>query len=104
MIVFLGYIISFPLLGIFSIFPLSLSLFITPMIYHESLAHVCNSLHYHSLINYILSLFPPLSPSLSDIPTWLKSLRLHKYQSLFVDMTYEELLGITEEFLHKKVT
>ncbi|XP_067011655.2 protein Smaug homolog 1 [Anabrus simplex] len=34
-----------------------------------------------------------------DVPTWLKSLRLHKYVSLFATLTYEEMLGLTEERL-----
>ena len=34
---------------------------------------------------------------------WLKSLRLHKYQDLFQSMTYQEMMGITEEFLEQKV-
>ena len=33
---------------------------------------------------------------------WLKSLRLHKYANIFVDLTYEEMLNLSEEFLEKK--
>ena len=40
---------------------------------------------------------------LVDVPGWLKTLRLHKYQSLFADMSYEDLLATTEEFLESKV-
>lgn len=34
-----------------------------------------------------------------DVPTWLKSLRLHKYAYLFQQMTYEEMLSVSEEWL-----
>ncbi|PSN56961.1 hypothetical protein C0J52_10865 [Blattella germanica] len=34
-----------------------------------------------------------------DVPAWLKSLRLHKYAQLFAQLTYEEMLGLTEEQL-----
>ncbi|CAG0884997.1 unnamed protein product [Darwinula stevensoni] len=34
-----------------------------------------------------------------DVPMWLKSLRLHKYLHLFAHMTYEEMMGLTEEKL-----
>ncbi|KAK7502826.1 hypothetical protein BaRGS_00006076 [Batillaria attramentaria] len=40
-----------------------------------------------------------------DVPVWLKTLRLHKYSYLFRQMTYEEMLSITEEWLEaQKVT
>uniref|UniRef100_H2UQ35 Protein Smaug homolog 1 n=1 Tax=Takifugu rubripes TaxID=31033 RepID=H2UQ35_TAKRU len=40
-----------------------------------------------------------------DVPTWLKSLRLHKYASLFSTMTYDEMMSLTEEQLEaQKVT
>lgn len=34
-----------------------------------------------------------------DVPMWLKSLRLHKYAYLFQQMTYEEMMNLTEEWL-----
>ncbi|XP_048734803.1 protein Smaug homolog 1-like isoform X2 [Ostrea edulis] len=34
-----------------------------------------------------------------DVPTWLKSLRLHKYAYLFQQMTYEEMLNVSEGWL-----
>ncbi|XP_062619622.1 protein Smaug homolog 1-like [Saccostrea cucullata] len=34
-----------------------------------------------------------------DVPTWLKSLRLHKYAYLFQQMTFEEMLSVSEEWL-----
>lgn len=41
----------------------------------------------------------------SDVPTWLKSLRLHKYAALFSTMTYDEMMSLTEEQLEaQKVT
>lgn len=40
-----------------------------------------------------------------DVPAWLKSLRLHKYASLFSTMTYDEMMSLTEEQLEaQKVT
>ena len=36
---------------------------------------------------------------MEDVPNWLKSLRLHKYQYLFAKLTYEDMLGLTEEKL-----
>ena len=39
----------------------------------------------------------------TDVPLWLKSLRLHKYQYLFVDLTYEEMLQMAEEHLEDEV-
>ncbi|XP_058484735.1 protein Smaug homolog 1 isoform X1 [Solea solea] len=40
-----------------------------------------------------------------DVPTWLKSLRLHKYAALFSTMTYDEMMSLTEEQLEsQKVT
>lgn len=35
---------------------------------------------------------------------WLKSLRLHKYQVLFADMEYEQMLTITEDYLTDQVS
>ncbi|CAH1792402.1 unnamed protein product [Owenia fusiformis] len=36
---------------------------------------------------------------MKDVPIWLKGLRLHKYATLFQTLTYEEMLGLTEQFL-----
>lgn len=33
---------------------------------------------------------------MKDVPAWLKSLRLHKYAALFSQMTYDEMMGLTE--------
>ncbi len=45
-----------------------------------------------------------LSSSLvTDVPMWLKSLRLHKYQALFDGCTYEQMLDIDESYLEEKV-
>jgi hypothetical protein len=38
----------------------------------------------------------------TDVPAWLKSLRLHKYSWLFASMTYEEMLALTEEALEAR--
>lgn len=37
-----------------------------------------------------------------DVPLWLKGLRLHKYASLFQQMTYEEMLNLNEEWLEQQ--
>lgn len=51
-----------------------------------------------------LSLSPlSIPPPLLDVPQWLKSLRLHKYQYLFADLTYEEMLQMKENYLEEKV-
>ncbi|XP_039623958.1 protein Smaug homolog 2 isoform X1 [Polypterus senegalus] len=40
---------------------------------------------------------------MKDVPTWLKSLRLHKYAALFSQMTYEEMMTLTEQHLESQV-
>lgn len=42
-----------------------------------------------------------MSPS--DVPAWLKSLRLHKYAGLFSTMTYDEMMSLTEQQLEAQV-
>ncbi|KAK3089916.1 hypothetical protein FSP39_007637 [Pinctada imbricata] len=37
-----------------------------------------------------------------DVPMWLKSLRLHKYSYLFQQMSYEEMMTLSEEWLEKR--
>ncbi|XP_006817055.1 protein Smaug homolog 1-like [Saccoglossus kowalevskii] len=39
---------------------------------------------------------------MKDVPAWLKSLRLHKYSQLFQQLTYEEMMTLTEESLEAK--
>ncbi|XP_078240187.1 protein Smaug homolog 1 isoform X1 [Pogona vitticeps] len=36
---------------------------------------------------------------MKDVPAWLKSLRLHKYAALFSQMTYDEMMALTESQL-----
>ena len=36
-----------------------------------------------------------------DVPGWLKSLRLHKYQYLFAKLSYDEMLLLDEEKLEE---
>uniref|UniRef100_A0A8C9SN57 Sterile alpha motif domain containing 4B n=1 Tax=Scleropages formosus TaxID=113540 RepID=A0A8C9SN57_SCLFO len=38
----------------------------------------------------------------TDVPAWLKSLRLHKYAGLFSQMTYEEMMILTEQHLESQ--
>ncbi|OAD62331.1 Protein Smaug like protein 2 [Eufriesea mexicana] len=40
-----------------------------------------------------------LASGMRDVPSWLKSLRLHKYSYLFVTLSYEKMLQLTEEQL-----
>ncbi|XP_005108204.2 protein Smaug homolog 1 [Aplysia californica] len=37
-----------------------------------------------------------------EVPVWLKTLRLHKYSYLFRQMTYEEMLSVTEDWLEQQ--
>ena len=48
---------------------------------------------------------PSLSrtPTHTDVPVWLKSLRLHKYQHLFAELSYKEMLTMQEDYLEQKV-
>ncbi|XP_010890496.2 protein Smaug homolog 2 isoform X2 [Esox lucius] len=39
---------------------------------------------------------------MKDVPMWLKSLRLHKYAALFSQMTYEEMMILTEQHLESQ--
>ncbi|XP_032221815.2 protein Smaug homolog 1 [Nematostella vectensis] len=41
-------------------------------------------------------------PGMKDVPMWLKSLRLHKYGSLFSQLSYEEMLNLSDEYLESK--
>lgn len=40
----------------------------------------------------------------TDVPAWLKSLRLHKYAGLFSTMTYDEMMSLTEQQLEAQVS
>jgi len=39
-----------------------------------------------------------------DVSTWLKSLRLHKYSPLFQQMSYDEMLNLTDDWLESRVS
>ncbi|NWR95569.1 SMAG2 protein, partial [Furnarius figulus] len=39
---------------------------------------------------------------MKDVPSWLKSLRLHKYAALFAQMSYEEMMTLTEHHLESQ--
>lgn len=43
--------------------------------------------------------FTPHNVGMSNIGQWLKSLRLHKYVWLFSNITYDQMLDITEDYL-----
>ncbi|XP_066589369.1 protein Smaug homolog 1 isoform X2 [Prorops nasuta] len=40
-----------------------------------------------------------LASGMRDVPSWLKTLRLHKYSYLFTTLNYEEMLTLTEDQL-----
>lgn len=40
-----------------------------------------------------------IHPGMEHVPQWLKSLRLHKYTDLIMNMTYTEMIQLTEEKL-----
>ncbi|XP_015184329.1 PREDICTED: protein Smaug homolog 1 [Polistes dominula] len=40
-----------------------------------------------------------LASGMKDVPSWLKTLRLHKYSYLFATLSYEEMLQLTEDQL-----
>ena len=42
-------------------------------------------------------------PCIPDVPSWLKSLRLHKYTSLFQQLTYDQMMALNERVLDKQV-
>jgi len=39
-----------------------------------------------------------------DVSAWLKSLRLHKYSPLFQQMTYSEMMNLTDDWLESRVS
>lgn len=41
-------------------------------------------------------------PSLIDIPAWLRSLRLHKYNSIFESMKWQDMIRLDDEQLSAK--
>uniref|UniRef100_A0A8C8CNR3 SAM domain-containing protein n=1 Tax=Oncorhynchus tshawytscha TaxID=74940 RepID=A0A8C8CNR3_ONCTS len=43
-----------------------------------------------------------MSSPINNVPMWLKSLRLHKYAALFSQMTYEEMMILTEHHLESQ--
>ena len=45
----------------------------------------------------------PDGSGMRELQEWLKSLRLHKYTLLLLEFTYEELLGLTEADLERKM-
>lgn len=43
--------------------------------------------------------FQPLQAGMSNMNSWLKNLRLHKYDYIFTNWTYDQMTDITEEYL-----
>jgi hypothetical protein len=37
------------------------------------------------------------NPGMKNVTQWLKNIKLHKYTCFFVEMTYEELIGLNEQ-------
>ena len=64
---------------------------------------------WHTICSHSLGTYPWKTNAtffyslLSDVPLWLKSLRLHKYAYLFQLMTYEDMMNLTEEWLEVQV-
>lgn len=52
---------------------------------------------------FVLCVFVHVRVHVTDVPAWLKSLRLHKYAALFSTMTYDEMMSLTEEQLEAQV-
>uniref|UniRef100_A0AAY4AJW6 Protein Smaug homolog 1 n=1 Tax=Denticeps clupeoides TaxID=299321 RepID=A0AAY4AJW6_9TELE len=48
------------------------------------------------------STFHEEGSGMRDVPSWLKSLRLHKYAALFSTMTYDEMMSLTEHQLESQ--
>ena len=46
--------------------------------------------------------FVDFKPGMQDTSAWLKSLRLHKYKLIFSELSYEEMLGLTEQQLEER--
>lgn len=61
-------------------------------------SQVSDSVSFPKYFTFRLCVSPP------DVPAWLKSLRLHKYASLFSQMTYEEMMILTEQHLESQVS
>uniref|UniRef100_A0A672Q7Z0 Protein Smaug homolog 1 n=1 Tax=Sinocyclocheilus grahami TaxID=75366 RepID=A0A672Q7Z0_SINGR len=47
----------------------------------------------------VRSTFHEEGSGMRDVPSWLKSLRLHKYAGLFSTVTYDEMMSMTEQKL-----
>jgi len=56
-------------------------------------------LYYIVLYNWQLGLL-----FIVDVSAWLKSLRLHKYAPLFQQMTYSEMMNLTDDWLEARVS
>lgn len=39
------------------------------------------------------------NPGMKDVPQWLKTLRLHKYTNLFMNLTYEQMMSLNDKAL-----
>ncbi|CAJ0589725.1 unnamed protein product [Cylicocyclus nassatus] len=59
-----------------------------------------------SIVSCSPPLTPPalelLKPGMKDVPAWLKSLRLHKYTSLFTELSYDEMMRLDEVELERR--
>jgi len=47
--------------------------------------------------------FSNLTYLATDVGSWLKSLRLHKYANIFASMSYDEMMELTAEKLDEEV-
>ncbi|VDQ04782.1 unnamed protein product, partial [Trichobilharzia regenti] len=55
------------------------------------------------LLDHVSINFPETQDG-STVPFWLKSLRLHKYASLFQNLSYDEMMSITDDWLKEHVS
>ncbi|VDP79906.1 unnamed protein product [Echinostoma caproni] len=58
--------------------------------------------HKSSNLTEDLTGFSDSSSPMFAVPSWLKSLRLHKYAGLFQHLSYGEFMGITESWLEER--
>ncbi|RUS14075.1 hypothetical protein BC937DRAFT_94388 [Endogone sp. FLAS-F59071] len=53
-------------------------------------------------MNCCLDAHLPLPPILTDIPAWLRSLRLHKYNDVFSGLRWQDIVKMSDEDLMDK--
>ena len=82
-----------------------LVLYITDYLYIKCI--FCDKIRnqqFYAIFNFIFYHLICLFPTYTDVFVWLKSLRLHKYSNIFSELSYDEMLELTEDFLKSKVS